>query len=217
MNKKRFQALSAFLIFATLAVTLAVYQSLPDSIPVHWNIHGQVDRYGPRIVLFADTLIMTVFMLVAAFAPSASPANYKVEPFEGTFWYLCLAIIALLAYIQMVMLAGALYPVLDMSGYMAGGIVVFLLAVGNVMGKVRPNFWMGIRTPWTLADERVWYATHRLAAKTMVGASLLALVALRFGLPFWVVVLLPVAGAVVPAVYSFVYFKRYERSNTPVS
>jgi uncharacterized membrane protein len=81
-----------------------------------------------------------------------------------------------------------------------------------VIGKVRRNFWLGIRTPWTLASERVWYATHRMAGKTMVGAGVLGLVALLVGLPEMLAIFLFIAGLLLPALYSLLYYKRLERS-----
>jgi uncharacterized membrane protein len=86
----------------------------------------------------------------------------------------------------------------------AAGMAIACVLPGNVLGKVRRNFWLGVRTPWTLADERVWYATHRLAARTMVGGGLLALVMTLGGLPeFWTVVVLMLAG-MLPAAWSLV-------------
>ena len=80
------------------------------------------------------------------------------------------------------------------------------------MGKVRRNFWIGIRTPWTLASERVWYATHRFAAKTMVVGALLSLAGVIAGLPLSLCLVLALAGAIVPALYSLAAYKRLERS-----
>jgi uncharacterized membrane protein len=77
--------------------------------------------------------------------------------------------------------------------------------IGNVMGKVRRNFWLGVRTPWTLANERVWYATHRLAGKTMVAGGLVTLVAALSALPGVVAVVALIGAALVPVGFSLVY------------
>jgi uncharacterized membrane protein len=89
-------------------------------------------------------------------------------------------------------------------------VAVFIGLLGNVMGKVRRNFWIGIRTPWTLASDRVWYATHRFAARTMVGSAALALAALLLGLPVWLCIGLPIAGTLLPAAYSLLLYRRIE-------
>jgi len=92
-----------------------------------------------------------------------------------------------------------------------GGVGIFMALMGNVMGKVRRNFWLGIRTPWTLASERVWYATHRLAAKSMVATGLLAFLSVLAQLPVAVAIGLVMAGVLVPAIWSLVYYKQLER------
>jgi uncharacterized membrane protein len=98
----------------------------------------------------------------------------------------------------------------DVPSAIVGGVCLVSVFMGNVMGKVRRNFFIGIRTPWTLADERVWYATHRLAAKTLVVGGLVGLALTAIGLKGWPLAAL-VAGFLVPGFYSFVFSKRLER------
>jgi uncharacterized membrane protein len=83
--------------------------------------------------------------------------------------------------------------------------------MGNVMGKVRRNFFIGVRTPWTLANERVWYATHRFAAKSMVAAGILAFIAAITGAPFLICLVLILLGVLTPVVYSLICYKGLER------
>jgi uncharacterized membrane protein len=155
---------------------------------------------------------MIGFMLLWTVLPSLSPQRFKVEPFQPTYWFICLAVVAMLAYIQCVLLWAALAPAMAINRALVGGIAVFMALLGNVMGKVRRNFWIGIRTPWTLASERVWYATHRLAAKAMVATGLLSLAGVLVGLPMRLCIGLLVAGPVIPLIYSLLYYKRLERS-----
>ena len=84
--------------------------------------------------------------------------------------------------------------------------------LGNVLGKVRRNFYVGVRTPWALASERVWNATHRLAGKTFVAAGLVGLVLTAAGLNGWPTFVSLMVGAFVPILYSLVYYKQLERS-----
>jgi uncharacterized membrane protein len=88
---------------------------------------------------------------------------------------------------------------------------LFFALMGNVLGRIRRNFYMGVRVPWTLASERVWNDTHRLAAWLMVAGGLTGFVMLMAGLP--VAAALAVLGVVlvVPVVYSFVHYKQLER------
>jgi uncharacterized membrane protein len=83
------------------------------------------------------------------------------------------------------------------------------------MGKVRRNFFVGIRTPWTIANEQVWNVTHRFAAKTFFAGGLLGLVAVILRAPFWLPVAAILVAALVPAVYSLVFYKQLERRGEP--
>ena len=92
------------------------------------------------------------------------------------------------------------------------GIALFFALTGNVMGKGRCNFWLGIRTPWTLASERVWYATHRFAARSMVAGAALALALLLLRVPGAACMAVLIGSVALPAVWSLVYYKRLERT-----
>jgi uncharacterized membrane protein len=142
--------------------------------------------------------------------PGVSPDKFRVGGFSETWWYCGMVVAALLAYIQAVLLWGAWTGSMPMARALLGGIGIGIVLLGNVLGKVRRNFWLGVRTPWTLASDRVWYATHRLAAKTMVAGGLAALGAAVLGLPFYVGTAAILMGALVPAGYSLVYYKRLE-------
>jgi uncharacterized membrane protein len=78
---------------------------------------------------------------------------------------------------------------------------------------VRRNFFIGIRTPWTLASERVWYATHRLGARTLVAGALVAFVSVLAGWPLWIAFALLAVGLLFPALYSLLLYKRLEREH----
>jgi uncharacterized membrane protein len=92
------------------------------------------------------------------------------------------------------------------------GIFLFFALIGNVLGKVKRNFWMGVRTPWTLADPVVWDGTHRVAAwlffATGIIGGVLAVISVN---PVYCFVILMV-GAVTPIFYSLVLYKRLERA-----
>jgi len=92
-----------------------------------------------------------------------------------------------------------------------GGVCLLLALLGNLMGKVRRNFYIGVRTPWTLANERVWNATHRFAGKTLVAGGLAGLALTVAGLNGWPVMVALLAGALIPVGYSLVFYKQLER------
>jgi uncharacterized membrane protein len=210
--KKKYLLWCVVILTVTLTASLLGYPQLPERIPVHWNALGDIDRHGPRAAVFVPSGIVLLIMLLWAVLPRLSPQRFKVETFADTYWYTLVMIVGLLGYLQMVLLRGATLPALDMARAMLGGLAVFSILLGNVIGKVRRNFWVGIRTPWTLANERVWYSTHRLAARSMVMSGLLALAATGVGLPLVLALAVLVAGCLIPVPWSLLYYRRLERS-----
>lgn len=210
--KTRFTWWAVLMLALTVGATLLIYGTLPARIPAHWNAAGTVDGWGPRAGIFTEPLIMLGLALLWRWLPAVSPKRFGVDGFEDTWWFGGMATLGLLAFIQAMLLWAASGAAVDMGRALAGGLGAFMLLLGNVMGKVRRNFWLGVRTPWTLTDERVWYATHRLAGRTMVLGGLLAIAAALAGLPGWSGTALVLAGALVPAAYSLVYYKRLERA-----
>ena len=155
---------------------------------------------------------MALLVLAWPWLPKVSPHKFRVEGFSGTWWFSGLVTVGLLAYIQCILLAVLRDGSLDIGRALFGGIGIAIVLLGNVLGKVKRNFWLGVRTPWTLASDRVWYATHRLAGKSMVAGGLVVVAATLLGLPGYVATAALLAGALVPVVFSLVYYKRLERT-----
>jgi hypothetical protein len=113
-------------------------------------------------------------------AAAACARRYDISGFEPTYYYVCMVVV-LLAYVYALVLLEVVHGGVQMQRAIPAGVLALLVLIGNPMGKVRRNFFIGIRTPWTLASESVWYATHRLAARLMVASGLLGLLALSLG------------------------------------
>jgi uncharacterized membrane protein len=198
-------------IAASAAAAAILYPHLPGRIPLHWNLHGQPNGYGPRASIFlVGPGLLAVMMLLTAALPWLSPRRFDVNAFRGTYAVIMCYVFVLMAYIDAVVLWVSTGHAVDSGRAIIGAVCLFFAVAGNLMGKVRRNFYMGVRTPWTLASERVWNSTHRFAARTFVLAGLLGLGLSIFGLQVWPIVALA-AGGLAPVVYSLVEYKRLER------
>jgi uncharacterized membrane protein len=122
-----------------------------------------------------------------------------------------LMLVGMLAYFYSVTLWAGIGHSLDVGRAIVGGACLLFALLGNVMGKVRRNFYIGVRTPWALANERVWNATHRFAAKTFVAGGLAGLALTADGLAGWPALAVLMAGALVPIPYSLVCYKQLEQ------
>lgn len=195
------------------AVTSAVlYPSLPDQIPTHWNIHGQIDATGTKSwAAFMMPGAMAALLGLFAMLPWLSPRHFEVEGFRSTYLYILAVSEGLLGYIHTIMILSALREGTDAGRWLVGGIFLFLALMGNVLGRVRRNFYIGVRVPWTLASERVWNETHRLAAWMFVAFGVIGFLLILVGAPVAVAFGLFLAAVIVPVVYSLLLYKRLER------
>ncbi len=153
---------------------------------------------------------MALMMMLSWLLPWLSPKNFQMEAFGATYRQVMLMLFALAAYLTAMMMWAAFGHAVNAGRAIIGGTCLLIALLGNVMGKVRRNFYIGIRTPWTLASERVWNATHRFAAKTFMAGGLAGLVLVILGQVNWSLYVV-VSGALVPVLYSLVYSKQRER------
>ena len=217
-SNQRYYLGAATVILAMLIATAVAYPQLPDTVPIHWNAHGQANGWGPRWSLFLwGPGIMAAIVLLFAALPWLSPRKFEVDSFRSTYLYIMIVLVSMLAYIHMLALAAGLGVAIDVGRAAIGGVCLFIALLGNVLGKVRRNFYIGIRTPWTIADERVWNKTHRLAAKTCFACGLIGLMAVILRAPFWLPLAMVIAGAMIPAICSLVFYKQLERRGELVS
>jgi uncharacterized membrane protein len=212
MNRNYF-LIAAFLIIATLSVTLIVYPELPSRVPMHWNLRGEVNRYGDKLEIFLMPAAMAVIALLFAALPWLSPRRFEVDTFRSTYLYIMLLVLSFMAYVHVLTIWVALSKPLDLNRALMGALFLLLALLGNVLGRVRRNFYIGVRTPWTLANERVWDATHRFAAKVFVLAGLLGLLSQVVTASPWAGLVIFGAAAIASALYSLVYYKQLERRN----
>jgi uncharacterized membrane protein len=199
------------LTLAALAASLILYPRMPERVPIHWNIQGQADGFAPKSWgLFLCPGLMAGMIGLFALFPWLSPRNFEVDSFRKTYEFLLVLLTGLFGYIHALTLIASLAPEFEMGRALIAGIFLVFTLLGNVMGKVQRNFWIGIRVPWTLASERVWNDTHRLAAWLWTAGGLVGFVAALAG---YVVVAFGVLVVVtlVPIVHSLVLYKRLER------
>ena len=203
--------IAAAVIVATLVVTVVLYPHLPDQIPNHWNFKGEIDHYGSRQSVFMLPGIMAAALLLFAVLPWLSPKRFEVDTFRSTYLYLMILVLALIGYLHALILWAAFSRPLNMPRSLMGALFLFLILMGNVLGKVKRNFYIGMRTPWTLASEKVWYATHRFAAKAFVAAGFLGLLSVIFSAPPVIEFSILIAAVLASVIYSLEYYKRLER------
>lgn len=198
-----------------LAYLISTYSSLPPEIPLHFDIHGNPDRLGTKQSFLLVALGMSILGLGVAllirFVPRIDPKK-KARYSPSVFAHFSQAILVLMAFLTaMVVYAGAKGHIALRENLIFPVIAVFLSVFGSMLGNVKPNYFVGIRTPWTLENEEVWKKTHRFAAKLWLPGGL-ALAVLTFLARGNAALFLYIAGMLVlvsiPVVYSYRCYRR---------
>jgi len=159
-----------------LVISVVLYPSLPEELPRHYDINGNVDAMWPKLyaVLMAPVVTSLVVILMQVL-PRFDPKRESYEKFQPTYERFQVAFTAFFLGLHIITLTQYDNPH-GVSRLVLLGIGLFFAAIGNDMGRYRQTWFMGIRTPWTLADERVWKQTHRMAARWFVIVGIAAAV-----------------------------------------
>jgi uncharacterized membrane protein len=204
------------LIGGMLLFTAVVYSSLPDQVPTHWNIRGEVDGWSSRTTgaLLAPLIALGLWLLLPVLR-RIDPRRAHYERFDATFWLLLNVIVMFMAAMHVLSLGASLGWPVDVTRGVLVILGLLFAGLGNYLPRLRSNWWMGIRTPWTLDSEVVWRATHRLAGITFVAAGLITVVAavLPTSQAFAIAMVALAAGAFIPAAYSYFAYRAERRES----
>jgi uncharacterized membrane protein len=211
MKINRAGALNLGLVILSFVAAGALYGRLPDVVPIHWNARGVADGFAQKMWgAFLMPIVMAAVYLLLLIVPRMSPRGFTVERFQRVFEIFQTTILAFLLLTTVLILLAGVGLKVPMDRTIYAGVGLVFVVLGNFMGKVTRNFFVGIRTPWTLASDEVWLRTHRLGGRLFVlaGIGLCVSSLLRGGLSP-LLAAIAIAG-VVPVVYSYLLYRRIE-------
>lgn len=201
------------LICGLFAVGFALfhYGRLPDRLPMQFGLDGGVNRYGSKLaVIVILGLLGTFFPFLMHLTRQIDPRSVNYGRFEGAYGMFRLAIgLVFDAVLVFIVLQGIGF-VTDASTFAFALVGLLFIILGNYMPQVKDNYFLGIRTPWTLADSGVWRKTHRLSGMLWVAAGVMILAAAFLPSDWttaWVIAAL-VLALPVPLAYSFLAYRR---------
>jgi uncharacterized membrane protein len=211
-TSSRSSIILALIIVGVQALTLLfVYPVLPDRVPIHWDINGQINNYAPKASVFLWPLLSLALFFLIRFLVRIGPRLGQTGPRANGALVdrLLVGIVLFLLFTQLITIAAALSMPINVTFIVSLLMGVLFIFIGNYMGKLRRNYWAGIRTPWTLANDAVWERTHRVGGWLFVGAGLI-LLGLSFFSEFRVVgmIVVPTLLAVGLVGYSYVVYRR---------
>jgi immunity protein, SdpI family len=206
--------LAVLIIVAQILVSIATYPFMPDSVPSHWNAAGQVNGYMPKLVnaLLFPLMSTGIYVLVRVLMTVGPRLGYQNQRRTsiGVVNLILVGVLLFMLILHLTTTSIALGVPIDLPLVICLSISLLFIFLGNYMGKLRRNFWAGIRTPWTLASDVVWERTHRLGGWLFVLGGLLGVI-MSFVpmLRLWGLMAVLLVIVVVLVVYSFVTYQRY--------
>lgn len=205
MKNKYFQM---FLWIVTI-VLLSVILLLPETVPIHWNINGQIDDYASRyvciVLALAPAIIYYAMTLTKKIDPNQEKIAKRILTYDLMKRIITLFFVALDIFYY--------YMILVEDAYVQTGICfiigLFILIMGNYLPKVPQNFFLGIRTPWTIKNEVVWKKTHKVAGYLFIIFGLIIIAAgFMAETGFIVIMSFCVLTVIVLCVYSYLEYKK---------
>ena len=204
------------MITAAILAGLLLWNRLPDQMASHWNINDQVDGYMPRFWgVFLLPLITLGMFVLFLFVPSIDPLRANIAQFREAFNLFIVLMVGFMLYLYGLTLAWSLgYNSFNMSGAMLPAIGLLFIFIGFLMRQAKRNFFIGIRTPWTLSSDTVWNETHRIGAVLFMVSGALAFIGGFFGdtTAFWMMFAPIIASTLLLLVYSYVLYQRETRA-----
>ena len=205
MKTRNIQILIIGLILVSFLIGAYLYPYMPEKMASHWDANGSVDGFMPKLWgLFLLPAITAILFLVYMLIPKIDPLKGNIEKFRGHFDVFILLLFVFLFYVHMLTMLWNLSYRFNIIQFLAPAFGLLIYYAGIMMENAKQNWFIGVRTPWTLSSEVVWDKTNKLAGKLFKVAGVLAAMGLIFPKYAIFLILVPVIlAAVYPIIYSY--------------
>lgn len=191
------------LIILAFAISIYVYPQIPEKVASHWNAEGQPDGYMKKDVgLFLMPAVSLVLLFLFLVIPRIDPLKHNIEEFRGYYDGFVVLFIAFLLYIHLLTIFWNIGYRFDMGISLTPALGALFFYLGILTENAKMNWFIGIRTPWTLSNENVWNRTHMLGGKLFKASGIIAIAGLVF--PEYSVLLL-IAPVLLSSAYLVIY------------
>lgn len=211
---------TSFTVLVLIAIAVIagalLWNQLPEQMASHWNVNDQVDGYMPRFwgVFLMPLVTLGIFALFLIL-PNIDPLKANIEKFRGSFNLFILLISVFMLYIHGLTLAWSLgYQNFRMSAAMLPFLGLLFIFIGYMLRQAKRNFFIGIRTPWTLSSDTVWDKTHQLGSALFMASGALAILGSLLGgmYAFWLLFVPLIGSTLFLVVYSYVLYRNENRA-----
>ena len=201
--------ITSLIILIPIVIGLILWDKLPDQVPVHWNMSGEVDDYATKTqAVFAMPLVLVAFQWICVLGTSLDPKKQNINDKMFTLVLWIIPIISLLC--NSMVYATALGHKVSVEIIMPLFMGALFIVIGNYLPKCKQSYTMGIKLPWTLDDEENWNKTHRLAGFLWVIGGIVVMATAFLG-AFWLFFIVLIPMVIVPTVYSYLLYKKSKK------
>ena len=215
-NGQKTEILLILLLAIPFIYLTFTWNQFPERVPIHFNVKGEPDNYAPKTVGLLLLPFINIFTyLLLKYLPRIDPRKENYTLFEGRYKAIRLLIHLFMVFIFFLITSATLHKTFLQPKLLIIGLALMFMLLGNYLSAVRPNFFVGIRTPWTLSSEEVWKKTHRFTGVLWVVASLILLIIAIVLESVSPVILFTYIGiiTIVPIVYSFLLYQKLPHHN----
>jgi uncharacterized membrane protein len=208
----KFNAAVVAILLVFFVLALVFYPRMPDIMASHWNVQGEADGYMSRFwALFLMPFVSTGIALLMVFIPRIDPLKANVAKFKAYYFGFVVMFLLFMLYIYVLTILWNLDVRFDFSQLLIPALGILLYAVGVMTGKAKRNYFIGIRTPWTLASEEVWDRTHKLGGVLFKIASIITILTVIIpDYAIWVMLVVILTTTFVTVIYSYVVYGKLE-------
>ena len=210
-NNKGTLIVTTLVMLIPMLVGLILWNQLPDPMPSHWDINGEVDGWSSKAfaVFFFPGFLLAIHW-ICVLASSADPKNKEYHPKTAQLVLWICPVLSLV--LNSMVYAAALGYEINIEIIMPLLMGLMFIIVGNLLPKMRQSYTMGIKLPWTLANEENWNKTHRLGGKLWVIGGIVTMATAFVG-SFWILLGVLIVMVAVPTIYSYCLHRRQGKSD----
>jgi uncharacterized membrane protein len=193
-----------------------LWNSLPEKVPMHWNYKGEIDDWGTKYSLLGLIFLLPVLTYVLMLViPKINPKK-RIELMGGKYYQIKFVLVGFMSVLAIYIIHSSNSQTLSSPSIVLVLIGLLFMALGNYFKVIKQNYFLGIKTPWTLESEEVWKLTHILAGKLwIVGGLLIVIFSLVIpeDINFYLFIIITAIITIVPIVYSYLIFRKLKKSN----
>jgi uncharacterized membrane protein len=214
MKKNIWVIAMIIIVLAMFVVGGALFSQMPVQMATHWNAAGEADGtiskfWGVFLFPIISLGLLGLFLII----PRIDPLRANIQKFKSYYYGFIVVFLVYFLYVYILTLLWNLDSRFDMTQALMPAIGVLFIVIGLMMLKAKRNYFIGIRTPWTLSSDEVWDRTHKLGGRLFIAADIITAILTVFlsKIAIWVMLGLVLATALFSIIYSYVIFHKLEK------